>query len=107
MWCELNYPSFVSAPSRPGQGQVIDPNDRRSAVIALDEKRDRELLNLQRLAKATGGNVNGAIRPGVKAMAKETRWNLILFIVFTVIALGLGLGLGTPRFVINKPSPDT
>lgn len=105
MWCELNYPSFVSAPSQPGQGPVIDPNDRRSGVIALDEKRDKELLELQMLAKATGGKVKD-VRPGVKTTPKETHWDLILFMLFAMIAV-LGLGLGISWFVINKLSPDS
>jgi len=106
MWCESNYPSFVSAPSQPGQGPVIDPNDRRSAVIALDEKRDKELLDLQRLAKATGGKVKDVVRPGVKTTSKETHWDLILFMIFAMAAV-LGLGLGISWFVINKLSPDS
>ena len=106
MWCELNYPSFVSAPSQPGQGPVVDPNDRRSAVIALDEKRDKELLDLQRLAKAAGGNVKDVVRPRVKTTPKETHWDLILFMIFAMAAV-LGLGLGVSWFVINKLSPDT
>jgi hypothetical protein len=106
MWCELNYPSFVSAPSQPGQGPVIDPNDRRSAVITLDEKRDKELIALGKLAKATGGNINGVVRPGVKTTAKETHWDLILFMLFAMVAV-LGLGLGISWLVINKLSPDT
>jgi len=106
MWCELNYPSFVSAPSQPGQGPVVDPNDRRSAVIALDEKRDKELLDLQRLAKASGGKVKDVVRPGVKTTSKETHWDLILFMIFAMAAV-LGLGLGISWFVINKLSPDS
>ena len=106
MWCELNYPSFVSPPSQPGQGPVIDPNDRRSAVITLDEKRDKELVELQNLAMATGGKVKDAVRPGVKTMAKETHWDLIMFMVFAMVAV-LGLGLGISWFVINKLSPDS
>jgi hypothetical protein len=106
MWCELNYPSFVSPPSQPGQGPVIDPNDRRSAVIALDEKRDKELLELQRLAAATGGNANDAVRPGVKTTSKESHWDLIAFMLFAMVAV-LGLGMGISWFVINKLSPDS
>jgi len=106
MWCELNYPSFVSAPSQPGQGPVIDPNDRRSVVIALDEKRDKELLDLQKLAEATGGKVKDVVRPGVKTTAKETHWDLILFMIFAMVAV-LGLGMGISWFVINKLSPDS
>lgn len=106
MWCESNYPSFVSAPSQPGQGPVIDPNDRRSAVIALDEKRDKELLELQRLAKATGGKVGNGVRPGVKTTPKETHWDLISFMVFAMVAV-LGLGMGISWFVINKLSPGS
>jgi len=106
MWCESNYPSFVSAPSQPGQGPVIDPNDRRSAVVALDEKRDKELVELQKLAQATRGNVGDVVRPGVKTMAKETHWDLIMFMVFAMVAV-LGLGMGISWFVINKLSPDS
>lgn len=105
MWCELHYPSFVSAPSQPGQGPVIDPDDRRSTVITLDEKRDQELIELQRLAKSTGGKVKD-VRPGVKTTPKETHWDLILFMVFAMVAV-LGLGLGISWFVINKLSPDS
>ena len=106
MWCEANYPSFVSAPSQPGQGPVVDPNDRRSAVIALDEKRDKELLELQRLAKAAGGNIKDAVKPRVKTTAKETHWDLILFMILAMAAV-LGLGMGISWFVINKVSPDS
>jgi len=106
MWCESHYPSFVSAPSQPGQGPVIDPNDRRSAVIDLDEKRDKELLELQKLAKATGGKVKDIAKPGVKTTAKESHWDLIMFMLFAMIAV-LGLGLGISWFVINKLSPDS
>ena len=106
MWCELHYPSFVSVPSQPGQGPAIDPNDRRSAVIALDEDRDKELLELQRLARATGGKVKDIARSGVKTTAKETHWDLIMFMLFAMAAV-LGLGLGISWFVINKLSPDS
>ena len=85
---------------------MIDPNDRRSAVIALDEKRDKELLDLQRLAKATGGKVKDVVRPGVKTTSKETHWDLILFMIFAMAAV-LGLGLGISWLVINKLSPDS
>lgn len=106
MWCELHYPSFVSAPSQPGQGPVIDPNDRRSTVITLDDKRDKELLELQRRAKATGGKVKDVVRQGVKTTPKETHWDLIMFMLFAMAAV-LGLGLGISWFVINKLSPDS
>ena len=105
MWCELNYPSFVSPPSQPGQGPVIDPNDRRSTVITLDEKRDKELLELQRLAKATGGKVKDVVR-GIKTTPKESHWDLIIFMLFAM-AVVLGLGLGISWFVINKLAPDS
>ena len=105
MWCELNYPSFVCPPSQPGQGPVIDPNDRRSAVITLDEKRDKELLELQRLAKATGGKVKDVVR-GVKTTPKESHWDLIIFMLFAM-AVVLGLGLGISWFVINQLAPDS
>lgn len=85
---------------------MVDPNDRRSAVIALDEKRDKELLDLQRLAKASGGKVKDVVRPGVKTTSKETHWDLILFMIFAMAAV-LGLGLGISWFVINKLSPDS
>ena len=62
MWCEHNYPSFISAPSQPSQGPFIDLNDRRSTVIALDQKRDKELLELQKLARVTGGEVGDIVR---------------------------------------------
>jgi hypothetical protein len=106
MWCELKYPSFISAPSQPGQGPVIDPNDRRSAVIALDKKRDKELLELQKLAKATGGKVKDIVKPGVKTTKKETHWDLISFMVFSMVAV-LGLGLGVSWFVIPKLVSDS
>jgi len=106
MWCELNYPSFVSPPSQPGQGPVIDPYDRRSTVITLDEKRDQELLELQRSARATGGQVRDAVRQGVKTTAKETHWDLIGFMVFAMVAV-LGVGLGISWLVINKLFPDS
>jgi len=106
MWCELNYPSFVSAPTQPGQGPVIDPNDRRSGVIALDDKRDKELLELQRLAKATGGKVKNAVKPGVKTTPKETHWDLIVFMLLAMAAV-LGLGMGISWFVINKLAPHS
>jgi hypothetical protein len=105
MWCELNYPSFVSAPSQPGQAPVIDQNDRRSAVVALDEERDKELLELQRLARANGGKVKDISRPGVKTIKKETHWDLISFMVFSMVAV-LGLGLGVSWFLIPKLSPN-
>ena len=105
MWCELHYPSFISAPAQLGQDPVIDLNDRRSAVIALDEKRDKELLELQRLAKVTGGKMRDIVRPGMKTTSKETHWDLIVFMLFAMGAV-LGLGLGISWFVINKLSPD-
>ena len=101
MWCELSYPSFVSPPSQPGQGPVIDLNDRRSAVIALDEERDKELAELQRLAKITGGEMKDGVRPGVKTTSKETHRDLIVFMLFAMGAV-LGLGYGISWFVINK-----
>jgi len=102
MWCELSYPSFVCPPSQPGQGPAIDPNDRRSAVIALDEKRDKE-LELQRLARTTAGEIRDAVRPGVKTTSKETHRDLIVFMLFVMGAV-LGLGYGISWFVINKLS---
>ena len=106
MWCELNYPSFISAPSQPGQGPLVDQNDRRSAVIALDEERDRELLELQKLAKASGGKLNGIVKPRVKTTKKETHLDLISFMVLSMFAV-MGLGLGISWFVINKLAPDS
>ena len=101
MWCELSYPSFVSPPSQPGQGPVIDLNDRRSAVIALDDERDKELAELQRLAKISGGKLKDAVRPGVKTTSKETHRDLIVFMLFAMGAV-LGLGYGISWFVIHK-----
>ena len=106
MWCELNYPSFVSAPTQPGEGPVIDPNDRRSSVIALDEERDKELLELQKLARAAGGKVKDIARQGVKTTKKATHWDLISFMVVSMFAV-LGLGLGVSWFVIPKLVPDS
>ena len=106
MWCELNYPSFITPPIQPGQGPVIDPNDRRATVIALDEKRDKELLELQRVASATDGKVKGAVKPGIKTTPKESHWDLILFML-VVMAAVLGLGLGISWFVINKLAPGS
>ena len=106
MWCENSYPSFVAAPSQPGQGPLINLNDRRSTVIALDEKRDKELLELQKLAKATGGKVKDIVRQGVKTTKKETHWDLISFMVFSMVAV-LGLGLGVSWFVIPKLVSDS
>jgi len=96
MWCEHSYPSFVSAPSQPGQGPLIDLNDRRSTVVALDGERDKELL-----AKATGGNVKDIVRQGAK---KETHWDLISFMVVSVVAM---LGLGVSWLMIPKLVPDS
>ena len=100
MWCEFSYPSFVSLPSQLGQGPVIDLNDRRSAVIALDEERDKELTELQKLAKTTGGEMKDGVRPGVKTISKERHRGLIVFMLFAVGAV-LGLGYGISWSVIN------
>ena len=106
MWCELNYPSFISAPSQPGQGPVVNQNDRRATVIALGEKRDRELLELRKLAKAPDGKLNGIVKSRVKATKKEAHLDLISSVVLSMSAV-MGLGLGISWFVLNKLSPDS
>lgn len=106
MWCEVNYPSFISAPSQQDQGPLVDPNDRRSTVIALDQKRDNELVELQKLAKATGGKVKDLMKQGVRTTKKETHWDLISFMIVSMFAV-LGLGLGLSWFVIPKLAPGS
>ena len=104
MWCEHSYPSSISAPSQPSQGTFIDLNDRRSTVITLDQKRDKELLELQKLTKVADGEVGDIVRQGMKT-TKETRSDLISFMVVSMVAM-LGSGLGVSWFVIPKLVPD-
>ena len=93
-------PRPITARPRP----LIDLNDCRSTVISLDEKRDKWLLELQKLAIVTGVEVEDIVRQGMKT-TKETRSDLISFMVVSVVAM-LGLGLGVSWFVIPKLVPD-
>ena len=99
MWCEHNYPSFISAPSQPSQGPFIDLNDRRSTVIALDQKRDKELLELQKLARVPGGEVGDIVRQGMKTATKETFGSDLVYGRFHGRHVGVGIG----SFVVRDP----
>lgn len=101
-WCEHYYPSFVSvAPS--GQGQLLNPMDRRSKVIELENKRDQDLIHEKR--------VRDAMARGVVVAERQEQANggmpleilaFITAIIVAIVVLSLGVSWAVIKFFADE-----
>jgi farnesyl-diphosphate farnesyltransferase len=101
-WCEHNYPSFISvAPS--GRGQQIDPMDRRSKVVELDQKRDQYLINEKRVKDARAKGVSVAEHQ--EQAQGGMPWEIFAFmsaIIVAIVSLSMGIAWVVIKFSVDE-----